>query len=131
MKLTEQEEMKITELLRQKVEKATPQELEEALKFFDMVDIIREQAKQEILEEIKTESHKENLGTYYISLHKATFENIVKRHLSTLPKAKQHNNDFKKVCQICEIRRLERRIPIPYYMKCNGCDGYGKPIQKS
>jgi len=99
------EEKRIIELLKQKVEEATPQELKEALEFFDMVDVIRYQAKKEQTQEILDEFNKlwsclkfEKRGTKVIGY---TFDkkdmDKFKRHLST-SKAKELNSSSKKNC---------------------------------
>ncbi len=41
----------IIKLLKDKIEKSTPKELKEALEFFDMVEVIRQQAKKEVFDD--------------------------------------------------------------------------------
>jgi len=43
---------RIIKLLKQKIDEATPKEIDEALMFFNMVDSIREQAKKEVFDDI-------------------------------------------------------------------------------
>ena len=48
----------IMKLLIDKIEKSTPKELKEGLDFLNMVEIIRQQAKKEVFDDIEKISHR-------------------------------------------------------------------------
>jgi len=72
---------KIMKLLKQKVEEATPQELEKSLEFFDMVNIIRYQAKKEVFDDfIKVLKEFSSFTTYdYVNDYR--IKELKKKHL--------------------------------------------------
>ena len=109
-----------------------------------LMDEIYRNAKQEVFEDLKKLFPKtlQPLGTKketMIPKWKAIknigilIDKLEKRHLSTFPKEKRHNNDFKKVCHDCgkTLTNEQFKIQAGYCDDCINNRVIGKPIPKS
>ena len=70
----------IMDVLKKKIDEASSKELEEAMKYLDMVDIIREQAKKEVFDDI------DELLIYYNirdSKRMNKYQKLKKKHLTS------------------------------------------------